>query len=86
LLIRGDKLEAGMSQYLVQQIGRKANIRVETRTQVVSVVGEHHLEAVYTRCQDEDVVRREAGVLCIMIGANATTNCYPRHFIVMRKA
>jgi thioredoxin reductase (NADPH) len=77
LLIRGDKLEAGMSQYLVQQIGRKANIRVETRTQVVSVAGEHHLETVYTRRQDQEVVRREAGVLCVMIGANATTNWLP---------
>ncbi len=77
LLIRGDKLEAGMSHYLVQRIGRKANIRVETGTQIVSVAGEHHLEAVYTRHQDEEVVRREAGVLCVMIGANATTNWLP---------
>jgi thioredoxin reductase (NADPH) len=77
LLIRGDKLEGGMSQYLVQQIGRKANIRVETRTQVVSLAGEHRLEAIYTRHQGEEVVRREAGVLCVMIGANAATNWLP---------
>jgi thioredoxin reductase (NADPH) len=77
LLIRGDKLEDGMSQYLVQQIGRKANIRVETRTQVVSLAGEHRLEAIYTRHQGEEVVRREAGVLCVMIGANAATNWLP---------
>ena len=32
MLIRGDGLEDSMSLYLVQQIGRKANIRVETRT------------------------------------------------------
>ena len=77
LLVRGDELEDSMSLYLVQQIGRKANISVETRTEVVSVGGEHRLEAVYTKHGDNGAVRREADVLCVMIGATAATTWLP---------
>lgn len=77
LLIRGDGLEHSMSQYLVEQIGRKTNIRVETRTEVLSVAGEHHLEAVCTKHRDNGAVRRKADVLCVMIGANAATKWLP---------
>ena len=44
---------------------------------MVSVAGEHRLEAVYTKHRDNEVVRREADVLCVMIGANAATRWLP---------
>jgi thioredoxin reductase (NADPH) len=77
VLIRGDGLEDSTSLYLVQQIGRKTNIRVETRTVVVSVAGQHRLEAVYAKHRDKGAVRREADVLCVIIGANAATRWLP---------
>src|SRR6266568_2056073 len=77
LLARGDSIEDSMSQYLVQQIAGKPNISVETRTQVVSVAGEHRLESICTSHQNQGIVRRDADVLCVMIGANAATKWLP---------
>src|SRR5207237_1986205 len=37
LLVRGESLAASMSEYLIEQIATKANIRVETRSEVVAV-------------------------------------------------
>lgn len=66
-----------MSQYLVQQIAGKENISVETRTQVVSAAGDYHLESICTRRQHQEMVHRDADVLCVMIGANAATKWLP---------
>lgn len=46
LLIRGATIEAGMSQYLVDQIRATPNIKVMTCTHVVGVHGDDHLEAI----------------------------------------
>ena len=46
MLVRGDSLEGEMSQYLVDQIRAMENIEVLTCTQVVSVQGKDHLEAI----------------------------------------
>jgi thioredoxin reductase (NADPH) len=48
MLVRGPGLAQTMSQYLIQQISDKANIRVEPYTQVTSVHGEDHLEQITT--------------------------------------
>jgi thioredoxin reductase (NADPH) len=77
LLVRGDRLENSMSQYLVQQLGSKANIKVETSTQVFSVGGVRHLETIDTIGPNLTVVHRCADVLCVMIGANAATEWLP---------
>ena len=39
LLVRGESLAESMSTYLIEQIATKANIRVETRSEVVAVHG-----------------------------------------------
>jgi thioredoxin reductase (NADPH) len=46
LLVRADRLEKSMSQYLVDQIQAISNIRVELNSEVVAVSGEQHLEAI----------------------------------------
>ena len=46
MLIRGSSIEAGMSQYLVDQIKATENIEVLLKTEVVEVQGAKRLEAV----------------------------------------
>jgi thioredoxin reductase (NADPH) len=78
LLVRGESLAASMSHYLVEQIATKANIRVETRSEVVALHGDEQLEAI-------DVInrttgrtsRRDAKALFVLIGAEAATNWLP---------
>jgi thioredoxin reductase (NADPH) len=54
VLVRGESLAASMSHYLIEQIATKANIRVETRSEVVAVHGDEQLEAI-------EVIDRRAG-------------------------
>jgi thioredoxin reductase (NADPH) len=46
MLIRGDSLKKSMSQYLIDQIERTANIAVLAHTEVAAVTGTDHLETV----------------------------------------
>jgi thioredoxin reductase (NADPH) len=78
LLVRGESLAASMSQYLIDQIATKANIHVETRSEVVAALGEEHLDAidVVDRRTDE-TSRRQTTALFVMIGADAATGWLP---------
>ena len=74
LLVRGDSLEKGMSDYLIQQILRIPNVEVRLRTQVVGVAGEHTLERVTLK--DEASAQTEtagAAALYVLIGADPHT-------------
>jgi len=81
MLVRGSGLNQSMSQYLVQQIQDKANIRVEPYTQVTNVHGENHLEQITTVTRPPDgpecTQTYNAKALFIMIGAVAETNWLP---------
>ena len=44
IVVRGESLRATMSQYLIEQIAKAANIRVRTRTEVACVEGSGHVE------------------------------------------
>jgi thioredoxin reductase (NADPH) len=81
MLVRGAGLAQTMSQYLIQQIRDKANIRVEPYTQVSSVHGEVHLEHITTTSRPpngpESSTTRNAKALFIMIGAVAKTHWLP---------
>jgi thioredoxin reductase (NADPH) len=70
-----------MSQYLIQQVHDKANIRVEPYTQVTGVQGEDHLEQITTTSRSpggpEFTCTRDAKALFIMIGAVAKTHWLP---------
>jgi thioredoxin reductase (NADPH) len=46
MLVRSSSLAKGMSQYLVDQIGRTENIQVLLRAEVVEVIGKDRLEAI----------------------------------------
>jgi thioredoxin reductase (NADPH) len=78
VLVRGESLAATMSTYLVEQIATKANIRVETRSEVVAVHGDEQLEAIEVIDRRTGMTsRRDARVLFVLIGAEAATDWLP---------
>jgi thioredoxin reductase (NADPH) len=78
LIVRAESLTQSMSQYLIDQIGTKPNIRVETQSEVVGVFGGEHLEAIEVIDRRSGVTtRRDATVLFVMIGADAITDWLP---------
>ena len=78
LLVRGESLAASMSHYLIEQIATKANIRVETRSEVVAVHGDEQLEAIEVIDRRTGTTsRRDARALFVLIGAEAATDWLP---------
>src|SRR5438105_1718570 len=78
LLVRGESLAASMSHYLIEQIATKANIRVETRSEVIAVHGDEQLEAIEVIDRGADTTsRRETTALFVLIGADAPTDWLP---------
>jgi thioredoxin reductase (NADPH) len=70
MIVRGDSLEAKMSQYLVDQIAGIDNIEVLTSTQVVEVKGENKVEQIHLRnLTDDSEEVREAAALFVFVGA-----------------
>jgi thioredoxin reductase (NADPH) len=82
VVVRGAGLANTMSQYLIQQIRSKTNIRVKPYTQVTAAHGEHHLEQITTTTKlpdgEESVKTWETKALFIMIGAVAKTDWLPK--------
>ena len=76
LLVRGAGLESSMSQYLIDQLSRRANISVEANTSVMAVEGDEFLQTIRT-VQNDVVQEREADALFVMIGAHADTDWLP---------
>jgi thioredoxin reductase (NADPH) len=74
ILVRGTGLGATMSQYLIDQISATPNIRIEPRTQVISVGGNEHLECVTVECADGQRQQRQASSLFVFIGAAPRTD------------
>jgi thioredoxin reductase (NADPH) len=62
-----------MSQYLVERLRRAANVKVETRAQVIELAGDDHLRTVKVRDGDGHVEERRIGGLFVMIGADPCT-------------
>ena len=79
ILVRGAGLELTMSQYLIGQIARKANISVEPFTQVIKAEGEDHLESIVTLTKGSEPRQRKADALFLLIGANANTAWLPKN-------
>ncbi len=78
LLVRGESLAESMSHYLIEQIATKANIRVETRSEVVAVHGDEQLEAIEVIDRRAGTrSRRDARALFVLIGAEASTDWLP---------
>lgn len=75
MLVRGSSLEAGMSQYLVDQIGNTANIDVILRTEVVEAFGESRLEKIsISNLDTKQVDTLPAAAMFIFIGAVPPTD------------
>ena len=78
LLVRGESLAESMSQYLIDRIATKANIRVETRSEVVAVHGGEQLEQIEVIDRRTGTTsRRDANVVFVLIGAEAATGWLP---------
>ncbi len=74
MLVRGDSLEKGMSQYLIDQIREIPNIRVEMQAEVVEVHGDEHLESITIANHATESIRTEpTSALFIFIGAMPCT-------------
>ena len=67
LLVRGSTLEASMSQYLVRQVEKLANVEVRTGSQVVGLESDGHLKALMVS-SDGSVARLPADALFVCIG------------------
>ena len=75
LLVRGDSLEKGMSQYLIDEIKAQPNVRVWLHASVTAVEGETQLEritVVHSDTGETEVV--PARSLFIFIGASPRTD------------
>jgi thioredoxin reductase (NADPH) len=78
ILYRGETLEKSMSQYLVDQLTTRANVRVLYRTEVIAAHGDTSLEAIDIHdTATGDTTRLESGGLFIFIGADAETAWLP---------
>jgi thioredoxin reductase (NADPH) len=75
LCIRGESIEAGMSQYLVDQIRATDNIKLMLGTQVQEVKGELQLESVQlSNGTSSQVKELPVAAMFIFIGATAHTD------------
>lgn len=75
MLVRGPSLNATMSQYLIDQIHRTANIEVEVHSSVVEALGGERLERISILCSvSNEVTTVPASSLFIFIGAMPNTD------------
>ena len=75
LLIRGDELGKGMSQYLVDRVSEAQNVEVLANTEVRELRGEDHLEGLVVEDNRSGARRNlEAKALFVFIGAEANTD------------
>jgi thioredoxin reductase (NADPH) len=82
LIVRGASLDTSMSHYLIQQLASQANIRIETRAQVVGFDGDAHVEAIEIEDRRTGKRRRVAAdAVFVFIGADAETDWLPERII-----
>jgi thioredoxin reductase (NADPH) len=78
LVVRGPSIADSMSQYLVEQIRAKSNIRVVLQSEVKAAHGEAQLEAVDILDRAKGTTARQnCGGLFVFIGADAETQWLP---------
>jgi thioredoxin reductase (NADPH) len=86
ILYRGESLEQSMSQYLVDQLATRTNIRVQYQTEVVAAHGDASLEALdVLNTAAGDTTRLASAGLFIFIGADAETAWLPPEIALDRK-
>ena len=78
IIVRRDGLRETMSQYLIEQIEKTANIRVRTKTEVAKVEGDGHVERVALTCIEDATTKLEdADALFIFIGTSPRSDWLP---------
>jgi thioredoxin reductase (NADPH) len=78
LVVRGERLEASMSHYLIEQLRAKSNIAVRLGAEIHCVHGDASLSAIDIRDRASGEVQRHGcGGLFIFIGADAETEWLP---------
>ncbi|MBV9719208.1 MAG: FAD-dependent oxidoreductase [Candidatus Eremiobacteraeota bacterium] len=81
LLVRGDKLDSSMSYYLIDELRRKENVRIELQCEVTAVVGTSHLESIEVKYKGGERKNLRADALFVLIGAEAETAWLPSELI-----
>ena len=82
MLVRGRSLADSMSQYLIDQLRAKKNVKIETEVEIVGVDGGDNLEAIDVVCgPTRRRERRESDGLFVFIGARAETEWLPPRLI-----
>ena len=81
VLVRGAGLNLTMSQYLIEQLARRTNVKIEPFTEIVSVGGESNLQTICTSMHGGAAVQRPADALFVMIGADANTDWLPTQIL-----
>ena len=73
LLVRSNSLSASMSRYLIRRIEETPTIQVRTRTEIVALEGNGHLERVQWRDGTGAVTSHDIRHVFLMTGAEANT-------------
>lgn len=78
IIVRRGGLRETMSQYLIEQIEKTANIRIRAFTEVARVEGDGHVERVALTCvQDNSTALEDADALFIFIGTSPRSDWLP---------
>jgi thioredoxin reductase (NADPH) len=78
IVVRREGLRETMSQYLIEQIGKTANIRLRPRTEVAGIDGKGHVERVTLRSLEDGSCRtEEADAVFVFIGTRPRTDWLP---------
>jgi thioredoxin reductase (NADPH) len=77
IVVRRDGLADTMSQYLIEQIGKTANIRLRPRTEIERVEGTGHLERVAFRSTDGTTAVEDIDALFVFIGTQPRSAWLP---------
>src|SRR5260370_20277127 len=73
LLVRSSSLSASMSRYLIRRIEETPTIQIKTRTEIVALEGNGHLERVRWRDGTGAVTSQDIKHVFLMTGAEANT-------------
>ena len=82
LLVRGESLASGMSQYLIEEIEAAENIQIRVNTQVIDGGGEGRLEyLVLEDCATKRTETVPAAAVFVIIGARPHTEWLPEEVV-----
>ena len=73
LLVRSNSLSASMSRYLIRRIEENPTIQIRTKTEIVALEGDEHLERVRWRDGTGAVTSQDIKHVFLMTGAEANT-------------